>query len=127
MSDNIVRMNQSFLDLYNEIEKGVSDIAQNIGRLPDEELTESKYKELSRRLDGIQVQFDRTSDAIKNLTLDQTNPELYEILEEQRLVLSGRQCLYAAGISVAQAQPWQHVSAWRHLLFAHRKAQPHFD
>jgi len=83
MSDNIVRMNQSFLDLYNEIEKGVSDIAQNIGRLPDEELTESKYKELSRRLDGIQVQFDRTSDAIKNLTLDQTNPELYEILEKK--------------------------------------------
>lgn len=83
MSNFISRTNQSFLSLCKEIDQEIFDVSRNIQNLSDEELTERRYADLTAHLNHIQNLFDRASVAIKGLTLDQSNPQLYEILEQK--------------------------------------------
>ena len=81
MSDNIIKTNKSFLSYVKEIEREIYTITNNIDQLSDDDLTDSTYVNLSHHFDHIQTLFDTSSETAKQLTLNQSNPDLYNILE----------------------------------------------
>ena len=82
MGENIInRANSSFLSYVNEIERELYDTSNNLDRLTDDDITEGTYISLSHHFDHIEDMFNCASDVAKELVLDQSNPELYDILE----------------------------------------------
>lgn len=82
MGENIInRANRSFLSYVNEIERELYDTSNNLDRLTDDDITDGTYISLSHHFDHIEDMFNHASAVAKELVLDQSNPELYDILE----------------------------------------------
>ena len=84
MANDLSRVNSSFLQLVRDIESELFSVSRNIEGLLDRDLTDSTYLYYSRQLDHIQDMFDRSSEIARQLTLDQSNPAFYELLEAKK-------------------------------------------
>ena len=78
-----------FWSLKKEIEEECHALSVDIADVTDEDLNDQIYLRFSRRIDHIQQLFDRVSEVNKKLVLDQSNPDLYRILEAKQ-ELGGR-------------------------------------
>lgn len=72
-----------FHSLKRQIEEELHSVGSFLSSLTDKDVTESVYMRLSRQFDHIQNLFDDVSVANKDLKLDQSNPDFYNLLKDK--------------------------------------------
>lgn len=71
---------QALLSLDERIQRELGAMEANINQLPQAEISRDLYSDYMTRFNQIRALFDRVSDILRDATLEQTNPDLYEIL-----------------------------------------------
>lgn len=71
---------QSLLSLDEQIQRELGAMESNISQLPQDGISRDLYSDYMARFNRIRALFDRTSDVLRGAPLEQTNPDLYDIL-----------------------------------------------
>lgn len=71
---------QSLLSLDEQIQRELGAMESNISQLPQDGISRNLYSDYMARFNRIRALFDRTSDVLRGAPLEQTNPDLYDIL-----------------------------------------------
>lgn len=69
-----------FWSLKRNIDKELHSLSVELSRLTDDDLTDKNYLYYSRKIDDLQDLFDQISFVNKDLNLDQSNPDLFNLL-----------------------------------------------
>lgn len=69
-----------FWSLKQTIDRELHSLSVELSRLTDDDLTDRSYLYYSRKLDNLQDLFDQISSVNKDLNLDQSNPDFYNLL-----------------------------------------------
>ncbi len=71
---------QALLSLDERIQRELGAMEANINQLPQDEISRDLYSDYMTRFNRIRALFDSVSDILRDAPLEQTNPDLYEIL-----------------------------------------------
>lgn len=71
---------QALLSLDEQIQRELGAMEANVSQLPRDGISRDLYSDYMARFNRIRTLFDRTSDILRDAPLEQTNPDLYDIL-----------------------------------------------
>ena len=71
---------QALLSLDEQIQRELGAMESNISQFPQDGISRDLYSDYMARFNRIRTLFDRTSDILRDAPLEQTNPDLYDIL-----------------------------------------------
>lgn len=71
---------QTLLSLDEQIQRELGAMESNISQLPQDGISRDLYSDYMARFNRIRALFDRTSDMLRDASLEQSTPDLYDIL-----------------------------------------------
>lgn len=71
---------KSLLSLDEQIQRELNAMEANVSQLPQDGISRDLYSDYMARFNRIRSLFDRTSDILRDVSLEQTTPDLYDIL-----------------------------------------------
>ena len=71
---------KSLLSLDEQIQRELNAMEANVSQLPQDGISRDLYSDYMARFNRIRSLFDRTSDILRDASLEQTTPDLYDIL-----------------------------------------------